>query len=43
MNYLLSGEKKCDIIIGNPMWDIAYFAPNKIIGEWGWKALKFIN
>lgn len=27
-------EKKCDIIIGNSMWDIAYFAPNKIIGEW---------
>ncbi|VVA44370.1 conserved membrane hypothetical protein [Candidatus Roizmanbacteria bacterium] len=27
-------EKKCDIIIGNPMWDIAYFAPNKIVGEW---------
>ena len=27
-------EKKCDIIIGNPMWDIAYFAPNKIIGKW---------
>lgn len=27
-------EKKCDIIIGNPMWDIAYFAPNMIVGEW---------
>lgn len=27
-------EKKCDLIIGNPMWDIAYFAPNKIVGEW---------
>lgn len=27
-------EKKCDIIIGNPMWDIAYFAPNKIVREW---------
>lgn len=27
-------EKKCDPIIGNPMWDIAYFAPNKIVGEW---------
>jgi len=27
-------EKKCTPIIGNPMWDIAYFAPNKIIGEW---------
>ncbi|MBI5123785.1 glycosyltransferase family 39 protein [Candidatus Roizmanbacteria bacterium] len=27
-------EKKCDPIIGNPQWDIAYFAPNKIIGEW---------
>jgi len=27
-------EKKCDFIIGNPMWDIAFFAPNKIVGEW---------
>jgi len=27
-------EKKCDPIIGNPQWDIAYFAPNKIDGEW---------
>ena len=27
-------EKKCDLIIGNPQWDIAYFAPNKIVGEW---------
>ncbi len=27
-------EKKCTPIIGNPQWDIAYFAPNKIIGEW---------
>ena len=27
-------EKKCNPIIGNPQWDIAYFAPNKIIGEW---------
>ncbi len=27
-------EKKCDPIIGNPQWDIAYFAPNKIVGEW---------
>ncbi|MEK7495737.1 MAG: hypothetical protein AAB603_04045, partial [Patescibacteria group bacterium] len=33
-------EKKCDIIIGNPMWDIAYFAPNKIIGEWGVEGVK---
>lgn len=27
-------EKKCDPIIGNPQWDIAYFAPTKITGEW---------
>ncbi len=27
-------EKKCSPIIGNPQWDIAYFAPNKIIEEW---------
>ena len=27
-------EKKCDSVIGNPQWDIAYFAPTKIIGEW---------
>ena len=27
-------EKKCTPIIGHPQWDIAYFAPNKIIGEW---------
>lgn len=27
-------EKKCSPIIGNPQWDIAYFAPNKIVGEW---------
>ena len=27
-------EKRCDVIIGNPMWDIALFAPNKIVGEW---------
>jgi len=33
-------EKKCDIIIGNPMWDIAYFAPNKIIGEWTVEGVK---
>ncbi len=33
-------EKKCDIIIGNPMWDIAYFAPNKIIGEWKVEGVK---
>lgn len=26
-------EKKCQPI-GDPQWDIAYFAPNKIIGEW---------
>jgi len=33
-------EKKCNIIIGNPMWDIAYFAPNKIIGEWKVEGIK---
>lgn len=33
-------EKKCDLIIGNPMWDIAYFAPNKIVGEWDVKGVK---
>lgn len=33
-------EKKCDIIIGNPMWDIAYFAPNKIVGEWEVEGVK---
>jgi 4-amino-4-deoxy-L-arabinose transferase-like glycosyltransferase len=33
-------EKKCDIIIGNPMWDIAYFAPNKIIGTWTVEGVK---
>lgn len=27
-------EKKCSPIIGNPQWDIAYFAPRKIVGEW---------
>ena len=27
-------EKKCDPIIGNPQWDIAFFAPNKIVDEW---------
>jgi len=27
-------EKKCTPIIGDPQWDIAYFAPNKIVGEW---------
>lgn len=39
-------EKKCDPIIGNPQWDIAYFAPNKIIGEWkvnGVKIYKLIR
>jgi len=33
-------EKKCDIIIGNPMWDIAFFAPNKIVGEWEVRGVK---
>jgi 4-amino-4-deoxy-L-arabinose transferase-like glycosyltransferase len=27
-------EKKCPLIIGNPQWDIAFFAPNKIVGKW---------
>ncbi|KKQ24372.1 MAG: hypothetical protein US40_C0005G0046 [Candidatus Roizmanbacteria bacterium GW2011_GWC2_37_13] len=27
-------EKRCSPIIGNPQWDIAYFAPNKIVSEW---------
>ena len=39
-------EKKCDPVIGNPQWDIAYFAPNKIIGEWtidGAKIYKLIR
>ncbi|KKP67817.1 MAG: hypothetical protein UR68_C0018G0012 [Candidatus Roizmanbacteria bacterium GW2011_GWA2_35_19] len=26
-------EKKCKVI-GDPQWDIAFFAPNKITGEW---------
>ncbi len=33
-------EKKCLPIIGNPQWDIAYFAPNKIVGEWEVKGVK---
>jgi len=33
-------EKKCPLIIGNPQWDIAYFAPNKIIGEWKVEGIK---
>ena len=33
-------EKKCTPIIGNPQWDIAYFAPNKIIGEWNVQSVK---
>jgi len=39
-------EKKCDLIIGNPQWDIAYFAPSKIVGEWtvdGSKIYKLIR
>lgn len=27
-------EQKCAPIIGNPQWDIAYFAPTKIHNEW---------
>ena len=33
-------EKKCPLIIGNPQWDIAYFAPNKIVGEWDVEGVK---
>lgn len=33
-------EKKCSPIIGNPQWDIAYFAPNKIIGKWTINGIK---
>ncbi len=27
-------EKTCPTVIGNPQWDIAYFAPTKVVGEW---------
>lgn len=27
-------EEKCPLIIGNPRWDIAYFAPEKIVSQW---------
>jgi 4-amino-4-deoxy-L-arabinose transferase-like glycosyltransferase len=33
-------EKKCTPVIGNPQWDIAYFAPNKIIDEWTVEGVK---
>jgi len=33
-------EKKCLPIIGNPQWDTAYFAPNKIIGKWSVEGVK---
>jgi 4-amino-4-deoxy-L-arabinose transferase-like glycosyltransferase len=33
-------EKKCLPIIGNPQWDIAYFAPNKIVEEWKVEGVK---
>lgn len=33
-------EKDCPLIIGNPQWDIAFFAPNKIVGEWNVGAIK---
>ena len=33
-------ENKCELIIGNPLWDIAYFAPTKIIGEWTVRGVK---
>ncbi len=33
-------EKKCTPIIGNPQWDIAFFAPNKVVGEWSVNGVK---
>lgn len=33
-------DTKCPLIIGNPQWDIAFFAPNKIIGEWSVEGVK---
>ena len=33
-------EKKCSPIIGNPLWDIAYFAPTEIVGEWRVRGVK---
>ena len=27
-------EGRCDLIIGNPTWDIAFFAPKKIAKQW---------
>lgn len=33
-------EKKCSPIIGNPLWDIAYFAPTEIVGEWTVRGVK---
>lgn len=39
-------ETDCPLIIGNPQWDIAYFAPNKIVNEWtvnGVKIYKLIR
>ncbi|OGK16525.1 hypothetical protein A2690_04205 [Candidatus Roizmanbacteria bacterium RIFCSPHIGHO2_01_FULL_39_12b] len=27
-------EGRCDLIIGNPTWDIAFFAPRKITKQW---------
>lgn len=27
-------ETACPLIIGNPQWDVAYFAPNKIVKIW---------
>jgi len=39
-------EKDCLPIIGNPDWEIAFFAPNKIVGQWkvdGVKIYKLIR
>ena len=33
-------ENKCEPIIGNPLWDIAYFAPREIVGEWTVRGVK---
>jgi len=33
-------EKNCQPVIGNPQWDIAYFAPTKIEGEWNINSIR---
>lgn len=33
-------EKQCDPVIGNPQWDIAFFAPTKIAGVWNIDGVK---